>query len=530
MMPSMNRLSATCGERGLVERALRYLPEVALCFAAVAALFVMHDIPITHDVVWQFWVARQLSGGAALYRDIWEINPPLWFWSAVPIHHVAGWLHTAPLRLLVALIVGMGALSAWLTGHLAGMASLRARLTTMLLAFWLIVVMPLYDFGQREQLALICALPYAALLARRSTESAVSVGLALLVGTMGAYGFALKHYFVAVPIMLEVWLIFRDRAKWRILRPETLLLAVGALLYGLAVVIFAPGFLTDAVPMARIAYHGYESSWEMMFFRPWIVIWTFILAFFLTFGRAFGKRANPLVSTLLIAALGFAFAYFLQRKGWLYHSVPVTGAFALALTVRMEMADLRRPIPVIVGSLMLTLPLLMPLKTGPYLNWFRAEIDPILTTVPRGSPVYIATAEPMWGWPTIEDHDLIWPSRLSTFWMIPAIAHAEMIGPDSPSLRMLGKKIQDQAALEIGCSSPAFIFFERRRNYVFQPIDFDVRDFFLRQANLRIYMKRNYRELKPTSRLYIYQRVTPPNMMRMDPKCPVLPSRPDDST
>ena len=500
--------------------AMRHLPEIALCVAAIIALLLLRDIPITHDVVWQFWIARQMMNGAALYRDIWEINPPLWFWSAIPVQYVAALLHLPPLRLLVVIIVAAGALSALLTGHLAGFVSPVARLATMLLTFWLVVVTPLYDFGQREHLALICAIPYAASIARRSAGVAVPAGLALMVGLAAAYGFALKHYFVAVPVMLEAWLIVRNRSQWRAVRPETVTLAVVALTYGLAVFAFAPAFFTHAVPMAQAAYHGFESSWEMMFSRLWIMIWACIAAFFLTFGGAFGRKANPLVSTLLIVAIGFAFAYFLQRKGWLYHSVPVTGAAALALGVRLGMADMRRLIPIGVGLTMIALPILLPFKTGPYFNFFRAEIDPILAAVPKGRPVFIAAADPMWGWPTVEDHGLAWPSRLYAYWMIPAIAHGEVVGPNSAPLRAMAKRVQEEAALEIRCSSPALILFERRRNYVYQPSTFDVRGFFLRRTDIRAYLARNYRELTPTPSLYVYRRITRPAPARPGPECP----------
>ena len=504
----------------MVEMTRRGVAEIALCLAAIAALIAMHDIPITHDVVWQFWVARQLVNGAVLYRDIWEINPPLWFWSALPIHHVATWLHIPPLRLLVIVVVGAGTLSALLVGRLSGITSPVARLMAMLLAFALVVVTPLYDFGQREQLALICALPYAALIARRSTGNPVPSALALLVGAMGAYGFALKHYFVFVPVILELWFIVRTRPHWRAFRPETLTLAVAALAYGVAAFLFAPAFFSQAVPMSRIAYHGFESSWEMMLVRPWIVIWTFITAFFLTFSGAFGRKANPFVSTLLLVAIGFGLAYFLQRKGWMYHSIPITGAMAMALGVRLTMPDMRRVVPIAVGLFMLALPLLMPVKVGAYFNFFRSEIDPLLSTLPRGSPIFMATGDPMWGWPTVEDHGLVWTSRLPSYWMIPAIAHAEVIGPNPAPLRALSRKIRDQASLEIICSSPALIMFERRGNYVYQPRSFDVRGFFLRQAVLRSYLERNYRELTPTDSLYIYRRVAPSVIARRGPECP----------
>ncbi len=500
----------------------RRLPDISLCLTAFVTFAWLRNIPITHDVVWQFWVARQLSNGAVLYRDIWEVNPPLWFWSALPIHHAAAWLHVPPLRLLIAIIVGAGAFSALLMGHLSGDRSTLGRLVTMLLAFWLTVVMPLYDFGQREQLALICALPYAALISRRSTDSAVPLTLALLVGALGAYGFALKHYFIVVPLLLECWLIFRMRKQWRAIRPETLTLIAAALAYGVATLTFAPAFITNAVPMARTAYHGFESSWDMMFVRPWIVIWAFVAAFFLTFGGAFGRKAHPFVSTLLLVALGFGIAYLVQRKGWMYHSIPVTGAAALALSLRLTMPDMRRAIPMTVGLFMLSLPILLPIKVGPYFNFFREQVDPLLSTLPKGSPIFMATGDPMWGWPTVEDHGLVWASRLPSYWMIPAIAHAEVIGPNPAPLRALGRQIQDQAAIEIRCASPAAIMFERRGNYVFQPRAFDVQGFFLRRTEVRSYIERNYRELPPTRMLYMYRRITPPSAPPKGTNCPAF--------
>jgi hypothetical protein len=500
--------------------ARRYLPELLFGVTVIVALIALYDIPLTHDVVWQFWIARQMMNGAVLYRDIWEINPPLWFWSAVPIHYIAAWLNMPALRLLVVTVVSLAALSSLLIGRLSGVTPPIARFALMLLSFWLTVITPLYDFGQREHLALICAITYAALVARRSTGGPVPAALALLIGAMGAYGFALKHYFVTVPIMLEVWLIALHRSHWRAIRPETAALAVLALVYAIATLIFAPTFFSDIVPMIRAAYHGYEAPWITIFFRPWVIIWACIIAFFLTFGGAFGRRANPLVSTLLIVGIGFGFAYFLQRKGWPYHSVPVTGATALALGGRLLMTDMRRLIPISVGLSMLALPLSLPLKTGTYTNFFREEIDPILATMAKGSSVFIAAADPMWGWPTIGDHGLAWPSRLNAYWMIPAIAHGEVIGPNPAPLRALAARIQDEATLEIGCSSPALVLFERRRTYVYQPSTFDVRGFFLRRAAIQSYLAQNYREMAPTRSFYIYRRITPPDTARRDPNCP----------
>src|SRR3546814_17786535 len=99
----------------------------------------------------------------------------------------------------------------------------------------------------------------------------------------------------------------------------------------------------------------------------------------------------------------------------------------------------------------------------------------------------------MWGWPAVEEHGLIWPSRLYAFWMIPAIAHAEIIGPNREPLRKLAVRIQEEAALEIRCARPALLAFERPRNSLYQTETCHVRDFFLRHAETRTSSHLNYR-------------------------------------
>src|SRR3546814_6831302 len=48
---------------------------------------------------------------------------------------------------------------------------------------------------------------------------------ATLVGCLAAFGFALKHYFVLAPILLELWLLMGAKRNWRPFRPETVTLA-----------------------------------------------------------------------------------------------------------------------------------------------------------------------------------------------------------------------------------------------------------------------------------------------------------------
>src|SRR5687768_10922277 len=71
-------MSAMLEEGGQLKR---WLPYAVL----VAVVCLVSLLPPTNDAAWQIWIGRRLAGGARLYRDIVEINPPLWFWLAVPI-------------------------------------------------------------------------------------------------------------------------------------------------------------------------------------------------------------------------------------------------------------------------------------------------------------------------------------------------------------------------------------------------------------------------------------------------------------
>lgn len=507
-----------CDPKHILPALTRYAPELALVFIALVTWLALHGLPFTHDVVWQFWIAQKLLDGAALYRDIWEINPPLWFWSAVPIQYAANLAEISPFDILLPVVIAMGALSAILLGNLPGTLSPLRRALIMVLAFGLYIIVPLYDFGQREQIALIWALPYAALIARRFSGSSVPASLAASVGGLAAFGFALKHYFALVPILLELWLLVGAKRNWRPFRPETVALAACAVAYVASILYFTPDFLENIVPMVATAYHGYEGSWEMLLIRPWIMTWSCIAALLLLLRADIAKRGEPLIAALLVVAFAFALSYFLQRKGWLYHSIPVTGALGVALGLSLVRLDMRK---MIAGLPILALPFILPIKTGPYFNLLDKEMKPALSTVPRGEAVFVASADPMWAWPAVEERGLVWPSRLYAFWMIPAIAHAEIIGPNPDPLRKLAIEIQNEAALEIRCSRPALIVFERRRNYIHQPTAFNVRDFFLRNEDIRAFLNWNYREMESTPSLYLYRRVTDPGSPR-DQVCPMV--------
>jgi len=425
----------------------------ALWLTAFASL---QAITLSHDVVWQLWIARQLLGGTELYRQILEINPPLWFWTALPVQWISERLaipadHTmtgAVFVLIGAALVLLAALS----------AHERAITRALILAGALLalIVVPLPDFAQREHLSLIGALPYAALIARRAEGRHTPWAVALAVGLLAAPGFALKHYFVLVPVFLELWLAVTLRRRWTVARPEIGVLAAGALIYAAALIALCPEYFTTMVPLVAVAYDGYEVQFIRQISPVWCIVWA-LCSVVLWRQR---NRMTPLTVAAILAAAAFCCSYFAQQKGWRYHALPVTGALVFALVPLLARQRWAHAQWVVGFSVffVISLTLLPSIVTGPYRNPREQAVNELLSAARPGDAAVMLTANPSNVWPMIEQKGLKWPSRHFTFWMIHAISAAQRSADVLPeNLLRVARDVQRQTAEDLACNPPELI-------------------------------------------------------------------------
>ncbi|MCW2363504.1 MULTISPECIES: GtrA family protein [Sphingobium] len=482
-------------------------PEISICFAGAITAIVLTTIPLTHDVVWQIWIARQIIQGAVLYKDIWELNPPIWFWSAIPIVQFSDIIGVAPRYLLVATVVAMGTASALAIGALGDFGTAPRRCAVMLFCYWFMVPLPLFDFGQREQLALICALPYAALISRRQSGHEVVPCLAVAIGLAASYGFALKHYFLAIPVLLEAWLFLSLRRRWSPVRPETAVLAVMAGLYAAAVIVLAPDFLTRMVPMVRAAYHGYEVPFLLMIDEPAQIVWLIGgLAFVMN--RRLADPDKPIDTAFALVAVGFGFAYFVQLKGWQYHALPVTGALLAAVAVRITSQGVWAVPRYPLGAAVIGFAVYIGIAQGPYQNWLERETGALLGSVPKGQPVAVLAADPMFQWPAIERLGLEWPLHLYSYWMLPAIGNVAVHPSDPGLIRSLAATILLQTDRDLRCRPPALILVERmEHSYGVPRRYFNVQSFFASDQSIAAFLRAHYREEAGTRLFAAYRRI-----------------------
>lgn len=289
----------------------------------------------TADITWRLHIARETLAGKEIYRDLIETNPPLWFWASLGWAKVAAALNISAYAVMCVGIHALAVIALFALNRLTAQTLNLWQRCALLLGF---VVAYLYvtigEIGQREQGLLVGAVLWLALANMRLEERAVPAWLVILVTLFAAYGFALKHYFVAIPILTEIWLLVALGRAYRPIRLETLLLGGAAIIYAAAVFYFAPLFLSRIVPLVMVAYSSFGSmmgfTFEHRFFRMGLD------SFFVTIpliALIFFKDRPKLITGLVILMVTTTFIMCLQLKGWRYHKLAAQGSAILILAM-----------------------------------------------------------------------------------------------------------------------------------------------------------------------------------------------------
>jgi hypothetical protein len=474
--------------------------------AALALIALVTAVRLTgtvdSDVAWQLWIGQRMLAGADLYRDIIETNPPLWFWMALPVDKAAALLNVRAEAVLIITMAGLVALSLGATGRLIDHIQPHRRALLLAYGALALLAMPWMHIGQREQIALIGAVPYSALVAARRKGKAVPLLLAVIVGIGGALGFALKHYFLIVPAMLELWLVTGVRRGWKAIRPETIaLVAVGAA-YLAALLLFERDFLTDIVPLIRLAYGLFGAPSLRYLFGPSAIIGLVILFFLIAHPSQLAKAPFP--CALAIAALGFALAYFIQSKGWPYHAIPLIGCASLGVAALLAETDVAPKLLRLLSPALLIMPFALSAQEQMRPGLPGPDLMNAVSNLHQGDTIGFITTETAVPWSVTLQGRYRYASRYNGFWMMEAILRNERLGSPDPRLALLGRQIVSQTVLDFTCTPPKRIIVPRPRA---GEDSFDILPFFLRDPRFAALLS-HYRVLNRTS-LETYELVAP---------------------
>lgn len=477
-------------------------PASLLGACVLGACLIFPGMPVTHDVVWQFWIARQMNNGVELYAQINEVNPPLWFWMAQPIEALGTWSGVDPLLLVQLAMIGLAAVSFLLANHLLPELGKGWKLFFLFNSFALGLVLALGNFAQREQIAMLAALPYTLLIIRRAQKSDVRPPIALAVGLIAAVGFALKHYFAVVPVLLELWLLARHRRAYQPVRTETVTVGLAAALYAVAVWRFSPAFLSIQLPMVVAAYDGYSNPPIALVYGPEKIVWAACLVACLLSGY-FRSNPTPLATGLWITAGAFFVGYAAQQKGWVYHTLPVTyfailGLIVAAIDCHRKKTDLKL---LLLPTAVIALSYLVPILQGPYHSRFSDDTLNAIGQTPPGSSVFILSSAAQRSWPMIVQNGYIWPSRFMSLWMVPGVVTG---APDDERLIAISHEIRAATVMDLQCNPPATLLVDRvHLNRWLRMKEFDYLSYFTEDAGAKALMDK-YELARKTPEFLVY--------------------------
>jgi len=310
------------------DRVLAWLMPGAFLLLPIAWVIAYLIPPLNHDVAVILAISGRWFGGERMYVDMIDVNPPLIFMlTLIPaaLSRLLSMQDTQALVLCVLALALWGVVVSWrLFPTLTGADAANARSQNLIflpLVLFLAVVYPGEMFAQREHLMLLAAVPYVMLAAARHDGVAVPRGRMLAIALIAGLGFALKPHFLAIPVLIELYLLttrdwrktFTDAVPWIILG-----VMVG---YVAAAWLVTPDYFTSVLPLV---FEGYE---DIGGHNPLNVLYDRMLAPFMLLMvpltiAAFLLPLSPVTRLTGLAALGAAASGVMQAKGWPYHLLP----------------------------------------------------------------------------------------------------------------------------------------------------------------------------------------------------------------
>ena len=305
---------------------------LALAAAVVVAVVIgvagEFQSPLNGDAAYQLDAARRMLGGAVLYRDLIDLNPPFAFWLGLPVAALGldGPTTIAIFRTGVIALAGLMLLLAW--PAVQGAPALWAGYLLMVLG------LPLGYFGEREHLLAMLVFPLAAFVTVEQEGVEPGRGRRIAAGLLAALGILLKPMAVVLLLVLAAARVASSRSFRSLLRADFLAVAAGGSAGLLATAVLAPeywGVVRDYGPLYR---QFARQPLAVLLFRDvqmWVV-WAALAA------MVIGGRGLPVhhrVRVLAGVALALFAAAVSQGKGFGYHYYP---ALVFAVLALLELA------------------------------------------------------------------------------------------------------------------------------------------------------------------------------------------------
>ncbi len=461
------------------------LTVLGLCVALRSGL------ELNHDAAWLMVAAGRLLAGGHYATEFFEVNMPQAIALYVPaqlLHADLGLKPSLALELWTLILVMQCLVLIRAVGARSDRVPVRRVASPMWLG-WLalgLIVLPGNDFGQREHLATILALPFVFMLA--ADTPSLSPSLRCYITLLAAIGLYTKPHYALLPWLLLFVSAPFEPWRSRIRSPEVMTLAAVALAEALVLVLRFPGWFICA-RWADDLYGAYRqpSFWYQLDDSSVIasVVALALLALAVARDHAALRSLWPFLASVLYSMV----IYLLQGKGWPYQFLPaMLWVFAALPLCWMPVASTsslavpnRARMLVIPAMLALLAQAAIALRDAPRAaDLPHSLIGTTLSAARKGDAVYVFSTSVTAAFPAVVDLDLRWSSRYSALWPLAGIAEA-LQSPDPRSRLKLARYAQpltNAVAADFQRYHPSIVIVDHRPHQFGLPPRFDILGFF----------------------------------------------------
>ncbi len=398
------------------------------CAAIIGFAFIWHNLfLLPTDVDYFLAAGERIVRGGQPYVDVLESNPPLAFLLYVPAAWLAKLAALPPQPVFVAFLCLAIGLSCAVVHAVCTSAGETARdgFAQVLIAAAVLALAANESFGQREHFAAILAVPYVAAAAQRLAGRKPSLPVAILTGIIGGFGMALKPYFLAIPVLVEI-LLLAMRRDWRgLFRAELMAMAVPVLVYPLFVWWLTPLYFTFILPLSLATYHAYRMPLFIAVLLPQFAVAILTLLFAVYVSRR--HDGDRRIFAWLAASLGGVVSYLVQSKGWPYQAYPALCFALIALLQAVFPGQVMRRRAVVAGFAAVSMiagQATFVSDQGWRIHYFTVVFGPY-----RPRRVLALTHDIGVAFPYFRSAGIEWGSSYPSLWMLPAVSKG-IVPPD----------------------------------------------------------------------------------------------------
>jgi hypothetical protein len=406
---SLRSTAGMAGREGLAPMLF-----VALVF--LAAILLRQVVPLNTDVSWLLVICERMLDGQHLYGDIIEINPPMAAYAYLPGVALARLLGVDPRHVIDAQLLLLAAASLFAVSRILRLSPSSSPVNWGPLAIWaaaVVTVLPMHVFAQREHIAMLTFLPALAVYPMRSNREPVPLWAILIAGVGAGITLAFKPFFTVPAALCILFAAIRSRSWRTLFAPENIIAATLVIAVSVGTYVFYPEYFTVTYPLVRDTYLSWSMPVSVIFLNDATLVFAIAMVSVLLARQQ--RAGDSLLAVTALASIGFAVSFFLQRRGWAYHSYPMVAVALLAMGYALTGAVRSR-----IGEAISALVLAVSFIVG--MHWFYAGVyvGPVRQAVEGLVPhpkILVLSGEAAIGHPLVRDVRGTWVSRQENLWI-----------------------------------------------------------------------------------------------------------------